>query len=46
MVHHNSVSSLVVEVKSRLHLDQQLNDLKESVLCKLKESFSLGGMVS
>ena len=43
MVHHNSESSLVVEVKSKQHLDQPLMELKESVLGKLDESFSLGG---
>ena len=32
MVHHNSESSLVVEVKSKKHLDQSLMELKESVL--------------
>ncbi|XP_069145898.1 uncharacterized protein [Solanum lycopersicum] len=42
MVHHKSVSSLVVEVKSEQHHDQPLMELKESVLGKLKESFSLG----
>ena len=46
MVHHNSESSLVVEVKSKQHLDHALMELKESVLDKLNESFSLGGMVS
>ena len=45
IVHHNSKSSLVVEVKSKQHLDQTLMGLKESVLGKLNESFSLGGMV-
>ena len=45
MVHHNFESSLVVEVKSKRHLDQLLMELKE-VLGKLNESFSLGGMVS
>ena len=43
MVHHNSESSLVVEVKSKLHLDQSLLELKESLLSKLNESFFLGG---
>ena len=37
MVHHNSGSSLVVEVNSKKHLDQTLMMLKESVLCKLNE---------
>ena len=46
VVHHNSESSLVVEMKSKQHLDQTLMELKESVLGKLNESFSFGGMVS
>ena len=46
MVHHNSESSLVVEVKSKQLLDQSLMDLKKSVLGKLNESFSLRGIVS
>ena len=46
VVHHNSESSLVVKVKSKKHLDLSLMELKESVLGKLNESFSLGGMVS
>ena len=40
MVHHNSESSLVVEVKFKQHLDQSLKELKESVLGKFNESFS------
>ena len=44
-VHHNSGSSLVVEVKSKQHLDLSLMELKESVLGKLNESFSLGWML-
>ncbi|XP_069151936.1 uncharacterized protein [Solanum lycopersicum] len=43
IVHHNSESSLVVEVKSKKHLDRPLMDLKEFVLGELNESFSLGG---
>ena len=43
IVHHTSESSLVVEVKSKQHLDQPLMELKESVLCKLNESFFVGG---
>ena len=43
IVHHNSESSLVVEVKSKQHLDLALIELKESVLGKLNESFSLMG---
>ena len=46
MVNYNSESSLVVKVKSKQHLDQPLMELKESVLGKLNESFSLGGIVS
>ena len=42
IVHHNSESSLVVEVKSKQHLDLALMELKESVIGKLNESFSLG----
>ena len=42
IVHHNSESSLVVEVKSKQHHDQPLMELKESILGKLNESFSLG----
>ena len=45
MVHHNSKSYLVVEVKSKQHLDLDLMELKESVLGKLNEPFFLGGMV-
>ena len=37
MVHHNFESSLVVEVKSKKHLDQPLMYLKKSVLAKLNE---------
>ena len=33
----------MVEVKSKQHLDQPSMELKESVLGKLNESFSLGG---
>ena len=42
MVHHNSELSLVIEVKSKQHLDPLLMDLKESVLGNLNESFSKG----
>ena len=45
MVHHNSESSIVFEVKSKQNLDQPLMELKELVLGKFNESFSLGGMV-
>ena len=43
IVHHNSESSLVVEVKSKQHLDSLLMELKESVLNKYNESFSQRG---
>ena len=43
MVHHNSESYLVVEVKSNKHLDPLLMEFKESILGKLNEAFSLGG---
>ena len=43
MVGHNSESSLVVEVKSKQHLNQALMELKESVLGELNESISLEG---
>ncbi|TMX04583.1 hypothetical protein EJD97_007266 [Solanum chilense] len=33
MVHQNSGSSLVIEVKSKQHVDQTLMQLKESILC-------------
>ena len=42
MVHHNSDSSLVVEVKYKQHLDPLLMELKELILAKLNESFSMG----
>ena len=45
IVHHNSESSLVVEVKSKQHLDLALMYLNESFLGKFNESLSLGGMV-
>ena len=45
IIHRNSESSFVVEVKSKQHLDLALMELKESVLGKFNESFSLGGMV-
>ena len=41
MVHQNSESSLVVEVKSKQHIDTSLIELKESVRGNLNESFSL-----
>ena len=42
MVHHNFDLSLLVEMQSRQLLDEELMVLKESVLGKLNESFSLG----
>ena len=45
LVHHNSKSSLVVEVKYMQHIDLALIELKESCLFNLNESFSLGGIV-
>ena len=42
MVRHNSVSSLVVDMKSKQHLDPLLMELKESFLKKNNESFSEG----
>ena len=43
MVHHNSDSSLIVDVKSKKHLDPLLMELKKSVHGKLNESFSQRG---
>ena len=45
IVHHNSKSSLMVEVKSEQHLDLAIIELTESVLGKSNESFSLRDMV-
>ena len=45
MVHNNSESSLVVEVKSKQHLEKSLMQLKESVLGKLNNTLFLGGVV-
>ena len=45
IVHHNLESSLVAEVMSKQHLDLALMELKESILTKLNELFSLGRMV-
>ena len=42
MVQHNLESSLVVEVKSRQHLDPLLMELNKSVHTKYNESFSQG----
>ena len=41
IVHRNSKSYLVVEVKYKKHFDQLLKNLKISVLSKLDESFSM-----
>ena len=46
VLHHNSTSSLVIEVKSNQHLDPLLLELKESVLEKMNESFYQGGWCS
>ncbi|WMV29153.1 hypothetical protein MTR67_022538 [Solanum verrucosum] len=43
MVHHSSESSVVVDVKSKQHLDPILMKLKESVLNKSVEAFSQWG---
>ena len=40
VVHHNSESSFVVEVKSKQQLDPLLMELIESALGKMKDSFS------
>ena len=45
MVNHNSNLSLAVEMKYKQHLDLLLIELKESVIGKLNESLSQGGMV-
>ena len=45
MVHHNSESYLVVEVKSKQHVDQPLMKFKELVLSKLNDSFFLRGIL-
>ena len=42
-VHPSSESSLIVEVKKGQHLDPVLMELKDLVLLKINESFSLGG---
>ena len=43
MVHHNSESSFVVDVKAKQHLDPIVMELKESVLYKSVEALSQGG---
>ena len=45
VVHHNSKLPLVVEVKSKQQLDLALMEFKESVLGKMNNLFSQGGMV-
>ena len=40
IVNHNFESALVVEVKSKQHLDPLLMELKKSVLSKFTEAFS------
>ena len=45
MVHNNFESSLVVEVKSKQPLDKSLMEFKETVLGKIIEAFSLGGIL-
>ena len=42
MVHHNSESSLVVEVKYKQYPDPLLMEFKESLLSKQNDSFSQG----
>ena len=42
-VHHSSESSVVVDVKSKQHLDFILMKLKDPVLTKFVEAFSQGG---
>ena len=42
MVHNNSESSLIVEIKSKQHLDKSLMEFKESVLGKINEALYLG----
>ena len=42
IAHNNSESLLVVEVKSKQHIDISLMELKKSFLTKINEAFSLG----
>ena len=42
MVHNNSESSLIVEVKSNQQINKSLMEFKESVFGKLNDTFSLG----
>ena len=46
MVHHNSDSLLVVEVKSKKQLDRLLMELKESILCTIMSHSPNGGWCS
>ena len=46
VIHNNFESSLVVEVKSKQHLDQPLMELTELVFGNLNMLFSLEWMVS
>ena len=43
LVHNNSDSSFVIEVKSKQLYDPLLKNFNESVLSTLNESFSIGG---
>ena len=43
ILHHNSDSSLVVELKSKQHIDQPWKESKESVVCMFNESLSIDG---
>ena len=42
MVRHNSKSTLVVCMKSKLHINYLLMELKEIVISKANVSFSIG----
>ena len=42
-VHSSSESSFIVDVKGKHHLELVLTELKDSMLSKVNESFSLGG---
>ena len=44
MVRYNFESSVLIDVKSKQHLDPILMELKESVLNKAIETFSQGEM--
>ena len=43
---HNSELSLVIEIKSKQLLNQELMELKESVFGKLNESFYIEGLAT